>query len=259
MGGLIAQQLAERFPRQYQGTLAMCAPLAGGVAQVNYIANVRVVFDYFYPGVVPGANVLEVPAGLDLVRDVLGPVQAAVVGNPTGLGAIARIRQTPLAGANGAELVESLLNAIGYNIRGIDDFLGRTHGHSMFDNSSTIYVGLLPPQLLADLNAKVGRFTATPDAVNYLEKYYTPSGALSMPTVTLHTARDPVVPFFHEPAFAQAVASAGASGRLLQRTVDGVGNGTRNGYGHCAFKTQEMVDAFTALRDWVQTGVRPAS
>lgn len=257
MGGLIAQQLAEKFPDQYQGTLAMCAPLGGGLAEVNYIANVRVVFDHFYPYAEPDngtglpGTVLDVPDWLT-VPQVIARVQKSVAANPAGLLAIASLAQTPLAGNNGTELFMSLATALAYNVRGIDDFLGRTHGHSMFDNSGTTYAAgarvLLPPSFLATLlpglNANVDRFTATPDALNYLDKYFTPSGALTVPTVTLHTTRDPVVPIFHERLFWEAVDRAGANGLLVeQRTVDR--------FGHCTFTTSEMMDAFVALRNRV--------
>lgn len=254
MGGLVVQDLAERHGKEYDGTLAMCAPLGGAAAEVNYIANVRVLFDALYPGVLPG-DVLHVPAGLDMNTQVFGPVIGAVTANPTGLGIIARIRQTPLAGTNGTELVTSLLYALAYDVRGIDDFLGRTHGHSMFDNSLTNYVaaypGLLDDATLAAVNGAAGRFTATPDAINYLDRYYVPTGALGVPTVTLHTTRDPLVPFFHEAAFAAAVDGHGSTGRLLQRSVER--------YGHCAFSTAEMVDAFQSLTGWVATGQKPAN
>ncbi len=254
IGGLVAQSLAERFKKEYDGTLAMCAPLGGAAEEVNYIANVRVLFDAMYPGVLPG-DVLHVPAGLDLNTQVFGPAQYAVISNPTGLGVIARVRQTPLAGNDGTELVTSLLYALAYDVRGIDDFLGRTHGHSMFDNSSTAYAaaapGLLPDAVLVGLNAAAGRFTATRDALNYLDRYYKPDGALEAPTVTIHTTRDPLVPFFHEAEFAQAVAGRNGSSRLLQRSV--------NRFGHCAFTTNEMVDAFQAVAGWAATGQKPAS
>jgi pimeloyl-ACP methyl ester carboxylesterase len=254
MGGLVAQSLAEKYSKQYDGTLAMCAPLGGAIEEVNYIANVRVLFDALYPGVVPG-DVLQVPAGLDLNTQVLGPAQGAVMANPTGLGIIARIRQTPLAGADGTELATSLLYALAYDVRGIDDFLGRTHGQSMFDNSQTTYVaaapGLLPDALLAAVNGGVGRFTATPDALRYLDKYYVPDGELGTPTITLHTTRDPLVPFFHEAEFAQVVSHQNDSGLLLQRSVDR--------FGHCAFSTSEMVNAFQALTSWVATGNKPVN
>ena len=254
MGGLVAQAMAEKWGSQYDGTLAMCAPLGGAAEEVNYIANVRVLFDALYPGVLPG-DVLHVPAGIDLNTQVLGPAQAAVMANPTGLGIIARIKQTPLAGNTGIELVTSLLYGLAYDIRGIDDFLGRTNGKSMFDNSATtydaIFPGLLPPQVLTMVNAAAGRFTASPSALQYLDKYYIPDGQLSVPTVTLHTTRDPLVPYFHEGLFAQKVAQQQSSNRLVQRSVDG--------FGHCAFSTPQMVDAFQSLAGWVSTGQKPAN
>lgn len=254
LGGLIVQQLAERHPTQYDGVFAMCAPLGGTAAELNYIANVRVLFDLFYPGVVPG-DVLNVPAGIDFVTEVQPKIIHAVMSNPTGLGIIARVAQTPLAGATPTELITSLLYALRYQWIGIDDFLDRTHGHSMFDNSGTSYVaaapGLLPAHVLAMINARVGRFSSTPDAENYVGKYFQPTGVLGMPTLTLHTTRDPLVPFFHEGLFADIVRRSGSSASLFQRSVDG--------FGHCAFSTEQMVDGFEALADWVETGVRPLS
>ncbi|HEX2780633.1 MAG TPA: hypothetical protein VHM30_14105, partial [Gemmatimonadaceae bacterium] len=129
MGGLIVQDLAERFPGQYDGTLAMCAPLGGAVSEVNYLADVRVLFDWFYPGVVPG-NVMYVPEGTN-IGAVVASLPGAVIAKDggAGLGAIARIKQTPLAGQDGRELFTSLSYAIAYNMGGLADFLDRTHGH----------------------------------------------------------------------------------------------------------------------------------
>jgi hypothetical protein len=111
--------------------------------------------------------------------------------------------------------------------------------------------GLLPDRLLVQINDRVGRFTSTPAAEHYLAKYYQPTGQLTVPTVTLHTVRDPLVPFgLHEPPFAATVAGAGRSPLLLQRSV--------NAFGHCAFSTDQMVDGFGALARWVETGVKPA-
>jgi len=54
MGGLIAIRLIETWPDDFAGVLPACA-VAGGLArQVDYSANVRVLFDLFYPGVLPG-------------------------------------------------------------------------------------------------------------------------------------------------------------------------------------------------------------
>ena len=257
MGGLIAQQLAEQFPQQYDGTLALCAPLAGGVAEIDYLANVRVLFDHFYAGVMPG-DALNVPAGLDLVADVRVPVAMAVTASPYGMLAIASTKQTPLAGINGGEWATSLIYALSYNVVGTPDMLARTHDHSFFDNSATTYVPgaapLLPPVMLAPMlagaNLHADRFTATPDASHYLTQHYTPTGALARPTVTLHTSRDPLVPIFHERAFADAVTAAGEGDLLVQRTV--------TGFGHCAFAVNDVLSAFDALAGWVRGGAKPA-
>ena len=248
MGGLIALGLAEQYPQQYDGALPMCGVVGGAQKQVDYIANVRTVFDYFYPGVLPG-DALDMPIGLNLNTQVLGPAQFAIVSNPTGAGAMARIAQIPLPFASGPELVQSILTAIAFDARGADDLLDRTHGHSPFDNSATEYTGWLPAPLLGDLNNRVARFTETPDAANYLSRYYEPSGDLRIPTLSIHTTRDPVVPIFHEGVYAGRATTKGANSMLVQRSI------TR--YGHCTFAIGEMTNAFRTLADWVSTGVRP--
>ena len=116
-------------------------------------------------------------------------------------------------------------------------------------------MGPVPAPLIAALvagsNAGVDRYTMPPDARNYLERYYVPTGALQDPTITMHTLFDPLVPYFHEPAFAQAVAASGASSLLLHRPVPA--------YGHCAVPAPAVVKSFVDLATWVETGVRPAS
>ena len=253
MGGLITVALAEKYPQQYDGALPMCGVLGGGQKQIDYIANVRTVFDYFYPGVLPG-NALDMPADLP-IAPIIGAAQLALVSNPTGAGAMARIAQTPIPFASGPELIQSIITAIAFGARGAEDLLDRTHGHSPFGNNEPNYYtavapGLLPPGLLADLNARAMHFDETPDAANYLSKYYDPTGELRVPTVSIHTTRDPVVPFFHESLYAGRTASHGAANMLVQRSV--------NRYGHCAFTIGETLSAFRALTEWVETGNRPA-
>jgi len=60
LGALITVYLAENFPGAYQGAPPLCGPLGGGRTETDYIGNVRVLFDYYYPGVIPG-DVLHVP------------------------------------------------------------------------------------------------------------------------------------------------------------------------------------------------------
>jgi len=268
LGALTAVNLAERFPSQYDGVLAMCGMVGGTPRELQYVGDVRALFDFFYPGVLPG-NVISAPETPMSIPEVQARVVAAISANPAGLYAIASTAQTPLAFAPIGNLtnpsstafqslVGSLINALYYQLIGTPDVVDRTHGHSPYDNTGVTYtVGtLVIPNpalgaLIAAANAGVTRYETTPDAKNYLEKYYVPTGNLTMPVVSVHNFWDPLVPFFHEPAFGQITAAAGASNMLLQR---GVPN-----YGHCNFPTPLVLSSFQTLVNWVTTGVKPAS
>lgn len=223
MGGLIAIRLIETWPDDFAGVLPACA-VAGGVSrQYDYMLNVRILFDLFYPGVLPGTAV-DVPPGIDLTQDIVGPAVAAMTANPGGAFAIASIAQTPVPFASPAELLESIATALG-GAAGYPEVLALTHGHSYFDNTATQYTGALPAPTLAYINANVQRFTGTPDAQNSLEHNYTPSGDLRIPALTLSTFRDPVIPGFHRTIYGQEVAAMGDGDRLVQREVPGYGFG----------------------------------
>ena len=57
----------------YSGALLL-SPVSGGSRhEIEYIGNIRVLFDYFYPGVLPG-DLLHLPANLDVVGPA-GPAQ----------------------------------------------------------------------------------------------------------------------------------------------------------------------------------------
>ena len=86
--------------------------------------------------------------------------------------------------------------------------------------------------------------------MNYFEKYYTPTGDLRIPVLTLHTLFDPVAPFAQEAGYASVVQQAGASALLAQRSV--------TSYGHCNINTNEAVAAFSTLVAWVNGGASPA-
>lgn len=250
IGGLAVINLAERFPKQYDGVLAMCGTIGGSQAQVDYIANVRILFDLFYPNALPG-TVADASADVDLSQVVIPAVIAAISGDPNGALAIASITQTPVPFTNGSQLVESFVRAIGFNFRGFEDVLGRTHQHLPFDNSETVYTSaVLQAPVLAFVNAGAERYETTPDAAMYLQHFYQPTGDLEIPVLTLHNAFDPVAPIFHEALYATAVAEAGASDLLVQQTA--------LSYGHCVFGVDRMVGAFAALTAWVESGAKPA-
>jgi pimeloyl-ACP methyl ester carboxylesterase len=248
LGGLISVMLAERFPGQYDGVLSGCGLLGGGTEELQYLGDARILFDYFFPGVIPGAGII-VPVGVDFTPG--GPTYNAVLaalsqgllspGQPT----VQFARTAKLPGATMGEIVAAAMNVLGFTITQGNDLIDVTNGHMPYDNSATMYSG---SQDDTALNAGVARYVSDPSAANYMEHYYTPTGDLQIPMLTLHSTRDPVAPIFHEALYAQAVQIAGRSQYLLQRTV--------NAFGHCGFPAAEAA-AFSALVQWVHTGVRP--
>ena len=271
LGAAAGLQLIEQYPKQYDGALLACGMVGGTPLELQFVGDVRALFDYFYPGVLPGdAN--NVPEGyVPTQADVAALVVPAVTANPLGLFAIASTAQTPLAfvpgnvtvaGASQTTLVTSLVVALWYQLIGTPDVADRTHGHPPYDNSTVTYTlgtpvvpGLAPllSNLIAGANAGVERFTSPPDAQNLLAKYYVPTGNLEIPVITVHNLWDYLVPYFHEPAFGQIVQAAGASDMLLQRAVPD--------YGHCsntAFRNA-VVASFQDLVTWVSTGEKPAT
>ncbi len=245
LGGLIAVELAEKHPDEYDGVLTMSGMNGGTKAQIDYVGDVRVLFDLFYPGVLPG-TVIDVPEDLDLEQDIILPAIYAVMDDPTGLGIISYLEQTPLPGRNGDEIVESLVTALGFHVRGIHDILERTKGACPIHNIDTVYSGLVPPEYLGMINAGVQRYSRSRPTENLFDRYYEPNGELVIPMIALHDQYDPIVPLFHEHLYAALVAAAGNIDNFELRVVER--------YGHTGFSADEAAEALLDLREKVIDG-----
>src|SRR6266704_1134201 len=77
LGALVALDLAERFPTEYDGALTMCGMVGGTPRELQYVGDVRALFDAYYPGVLPG-NVISVPSPPLSLADVQARVIAAI-------------------------------------------------------------------------------------------------------------------------------------------------------------------------------------
>ena len=162
LGAVAVQMLAERFSAQYDGALAMCGFVSGAVPEVQYLGDVRVLFDAYFPGVLPG-DVLTVPQGAGfqpgdpLFLAVLNALQQGLFtpGAPTLQFATA----AKLPFTSVPELIGAALNAIGFNIRFTNDLLEHTRGRSFYDNLDTVYPSAV--------DAIAGRFTAERPALRY--------------------------------------------------------------------------------------------
>ena len=249
LGGIVGMLLTEKYPQQYDGAFLASGVVGGTRAELEYVADTKVLFDQLYPTVHLGGLFDPIPL-TDPNTQLIGPVVGAVQANPARLGILNLVTRHPLAGNNGQELTTTLVTVLGFQMQGADDLLDRTHGHVFFDNAEYRYQGPLPAAVTDPINAGVARYRSTADADSWMDHYGEPSGELRIPVLTIHNTRDPVVPFFHEALLADAVQARGFSGNLAQRS--------KNSYGHVAFTPDELVQNFSDLVHWVDTGVRPA-
>jgi pimeloyl-ACP methyl ester carboxylesterase len=251
LGAQVAQALVEKHPDQYDGALLMCGVVGGTTYQFSYLGDVRNLFDFFYPGVLPG-GVDWMPPDVDPNTDVIPQAVAAITADPTGAGIIFQLDQTPIPGSTPNEKVFALVYALAWHSRGVNDLLNRVHGHLPYGNASTTYSSANPALagVLALVNATIDRYAATNDAVAWAQKNYEPTGFLGFPVLTLHTTMDQSVLFQHEGRYFDRVNAAGYSALLVQRQI--------NRFGHCAFAEAEVMAAFTDLANWVENGVKPS-
>ncbi len=253
LGGAVCVRLAELHPNQYDGVLTVAGMIGGSQAEIAYMSNVRILWEFFYPGVLPG-EIFEAPPipPQNLYDEVIIPTVTAMTVDPTGAGAIALIDQTPVPWdfVHGEELGTSFATIMGFWYIYLDDVSTRTGDKGFYDNSELVYTSSLPPEIIGGINAYVDRFEGSNQAEQYLKRYSEPTGKISTPHLSLHNNRDPAVPVFHEALYADAVAEQGASDLLVQRISDR--------YGHSdTFAADEVYGAFEELVDWVDSGVAP--
>lgn len=237
MGGLIAVALAERNHNLFDGALPICGVLGGTDMAVDYIYNVRLLFDYFYPDVLPG-SAGDVPEDLHW-STAQGLAYQAIIANPLPAFELAGVTQVSIQYQSAEELINAILTAIIFHTASFVDFIDRTHGHDFFGNMDVWYTGSADDEAL---NAGLDRYESTRDADAYIERWYEPRGKLRVPVVTLHTTRDQVVQIFQEHDFAAKVEAAGYDDMLVQHEIDR--------YGHCTFELEEILTAFEELVAW---------
>jgi pimeloyl-ACP methyl ester carboxylesterase len=247
LGGLVGMILTDRFASQYDGSLLVCGVVGGSDEEVQYIGDIRVLFDAVYGDHVLEGDLEHTPPITNVNAQVIGPALAAINANPQGVGIIQALARRPLPGNSGQEIVTSLLTALAFAMQGGTDLFERAHGHTFFDNADWQYSSpLVPAPIVAGVNAAVARYDATADAQAFLDKYSEPAENVGIPVLAMHTTRDPLVPVWHEDLFAQSTAGP----NLLQRRTER--------YGHCTFSTPELMANFDDLVAWSTTGQKPA-
>lgn len=254
LGGIIGLQLAEKFPDRYAGALLASGVVGGSRAEVQYVADMRVLYDHFHPGVLPG-DIVHVPADVAFQPTIVGAVTSRL-GTAEGQAAFGKFLgfagERGLVFADPNEAVLAFLQVLGFQWVGGGDLFDRTHRHMLYDNTETQYAAPgLPAPIVDELNANVERYASMPDAEAYLRHWYEPTGELRIPVITLHDTRDPVVPYFHEQLLQDRVSSAGALGLLRQYA--------KLSFGHVSPAVQGDIPArFVELVAWANALENPA-
>jgi hypothetical protein len=230
-GSLVAALLAERSPDVFFGVFATCGPIGSFNAQIDYVGNFRVLFDYFFPGIIPGSPIAIPPTvATNWYSTYVPAIIAALAANPARAVELLRVAKAPFDQANPSTIVNTALDLLWYNVFATNDAIQKLGGNP-FGNKLTLYFGSTND---LRLNFRVERFTAAPSALAALRAYRT-SGDLRIPLVTLHTTGDDAIPIGQELLYLLKADPSGR-GRFIPLPV------VR--YGHCSFTTGEVLGAF---------------
>jgi hypothetical protein len=247
MGTHILQLYLERQPSQYAGGLSVCGSLGGATLAWTTFVHKRAIFDYFFPGVLPG-DALSTPTSTrsQFVADYVPRIAGAILADlprAIEMTGVEQFRYTFTGEV--AELIDAVVLSVAIASLDGADLVEKAHGIPV-DTTTTVYSGSSDD---AALNAGIDRFTADPNAAAYLGAT-DPDGRLIRPILEIHNRIDPLVPLEpHREAYAALLAQRGKSDLVLFREVDR--------YGHCEVTPEELFQAFGDLILWSKTGVRP--
>jgi pimeloyl-ACP methyl ester carboxylesterase len=237
-GGIITTLLIEQYPDVYDGGLAICGPVGDFAGQINYLGDFRVIFDYFFPGLMPG-NPVDIPQtlidGWDMHYDtmikpaILDPVNAELVDQ------LLAVTSAPFDAGDPTTKEASIHDLLWYNVFATNDGIAKLGGQPYF-NQARDYTGSDDDVLL---NSQVGRFTADQAALNEIEANYQTTGVITAPLVMVHTTGDQIVPFWHALQYRGKIILNDQLALHRHNVVER--------YGHCQFEPAEVLSAFGEL------------
>lgn len=246
-GGIVTALAIERFPHVFSGGIAACGPIGSFQGQLNYIGDFRVVFDYFFPGVIPGSPTVipdEVITDWDAVY--VPKIKQAVAADPFRRDQLLAVTKAPFDAAVPSTKDDTIVGLLWYNAFGANDATAKLGGQP-FDNRTRIYRGSTNDLLL---NLLVRRFSADPASLSEVRDNYETSGQLAVPLVTLHTTGDPIIPFGHDLLYSIKTALTASS--PLHDSLPVVR------YGHCQFEPLEVLIALIDLVIKVEGAAPPS-
>lgn len=294
LGGLVTQTLAEKHPEWIDGAAPLCGVMAG------LVPNIGLAFDATYGMqqlLYPEMNIVDfasyeaavtawegaasrlIESARDQDTDAIAKILtiAAMVDAPSqtytydGSNLVSQISGT----------IESLLTALAYGTVGRYDIEQR-YGGNVSGNMEADYASRLTEEEIASIDAIGGegaavantaildngqRVAADPAALAAaLERGGNPTGAVQVPTITMHTKADGLVivqnqSFFRD-RYIEQQSDGNVKGGLVQIFTVAPSkyseeSGAPYGAGHCNFTQQSRLAVIDLLDTWVRGGVYP--
>ncbi len=281
LGGLISEGLAQRFPARFSGALSLCGVSGGAVGFWNQALDATLaVRTLLMPRNAPFelTGIAHPDRDRKLLVDALTRAGTSTRGRAR-LALAAALLDLPAWSTGGTPPTRTAAAAtqlIGwldvrlpqYDTFGRLDIERRAHGNPSWTTGIDFRAQLarsVDRRLVWALYGNAGlslagdlrrlnqapRIDAANAAVAYLARNLTPTGALQLPLVTLHTTGDGVVPVENEQALARAVQEA-HRGRLLRQLFVQRAD-------HCSFTAAEQITALQILLHRIQHHRWPAS
>ncbi|HXG92306.1 MAG TPA: alpha/beta hydrolase [Blastocatellia bacterium] len=237
MGGHLSMAIIEKYPNFYDGALPLCGPLGAAVDFMERrVFDMLVTFEYYFPGTI--GSPVDVAMDRAAIFASAGKAKAAMDAAPEKAEMFARHFNVS---------VKELPQVLGF-FKLIMAEMKQRAGGNPFDNRNTIYSGFDDD---AAVNRGVKRYAADQKARDYLRQYYTPTGRITDPVLTVHTTYDQLVPASDVNNYDSLTAIAGAQDLFVERFVVASG--------HCNIASEKIAAAFDALLAWVHEHKRPAS
>ena len=259
MGGATAQLMAQEFPEEIDGAVALCGAL-GNVWVVDYLAAWHTLAMWFIgapPPRVDAAGLLAWSAALgtadgegNLRLNEQGERFAAVIeqltGGPRWGFREGLAEQWNTSFAVGALTWPSMIGAAPFEP---GERISPPVGMIPMDTTRFVYDARGVDLDLERLNAEVVRLSADP--VRRVDPGVgAPSGRLEAPLLCLKTTGDLFTPIHLDRDYQRLVAAAGHADNLVVRAV--------RRSGHCTFNAFEYASAVAAFLAWLDDGVHPA-
>lgn len=230
-GGYVSLLSVERHPEVYDGGIVGCA--GGSLAEgISYTGDVRAVFDYFFPNLIPG-NALQVPPSViaDWTESYGPQIKQVLLSNPDKLHQIMAVAGVAIQAAGDEANADAVVTVLRSEASQVADYAQQLGGRP-YDNQGVEYTGSEDD---IQLNRAVHRYRIDSEAAASLEDYEA-SGELVRPLVTLYTTGDPIVPYRTAAEYAAKTA-----GNPLHISF------TFRRDGHCTFTATEIQQALVVL------------